>query len=172
MPRVVVMKPQSLKDDIERDLKEALHPLEKLIKRLETFANPNPKRDYLIEHTCPEFTALCPKTGQPDFATLVIRYVPDRLCVELKSLKLYLRRLSQRGHLLRGGDQPDPRRSGGGDQAAQHDGRGPLRGAGRDLERGDRELRQGPPLPRVGARGPREARRPRSVRRTLTGVTI
>ncbi len=64
--------------------------MEKLIKILETFPNPNPGRDYLIEHTCPEFTALCPKTGQPDFATLVIRYVPDRTCVELKSLKLYL----------------------------------------------------------------------------------
>jgi 7-cyano-7-deazaguanine reductase len=64
--------------------------LEELIKRLETFPNPNPERDYLIEHTCPEFTALCPKTGQPDFATLVIRYVPDRRCVELKSLKMYL----------------------------------------------------------------------------------
>lgn len=64
--------------------------MEKLINQLETFPNPNPKREYLIEHTCPEFTALCPKTGQPDFATLVIRYVPDRLCVELKSLKMYL----------------------------------------------------------------------------------
>ncbi len=64
--------------------------MEELIKRLETFPNPNPKRDYLIEHTCPEFTALCPKTGQPDFATMVIRYVPDRRCVELKSLKMYL----------------------------------------------------------------------------------
>ena len=64
--------------------------MEELIKRLETFPNPNPERDYLIEHTCPEFTALCPKTGQPDFATMVIRYVPDRRCVELKSLKMYL----------------------------------------------------------------------------------
>jgi 7-cyano-7-deazaguanine reductase len=57
---------------------------------LETFANRHPGRDYTIIHTCPEFTALCPKTGQPDFATLRISYVPDRLCVELKSLKLYL----------------------------------------------------------------------------------
>jgi 7-cyano-7-deazaguanine reductase len=71
--------------------------VEELIKRLETFANPNPGRDYLIEHTCPEFTALCPKTGQPDFATLVLRYVPDRLCVELKSLKLYLVGYRDRG---------------------------------------------------------------------------
>jgi len=57
---------------------------------LETFANPHPSRDYLIEHEAPEFTSLCPKTGQPDFATITIRYVSGPLCVELKSLKLYL----------------------------------------------------------------------------------
>jgi 7-cyano-7-deazaguanine reductase len=57
---------------------------------LETFPNRNPERDYTIEITCPEFTSLCPKTGQPDFATIRISYVPDRLCLELKSLKLYL----------------------------------------------------------------------------------
>ncbi|MBF0162399.1 MAG: NADPH-dependent 7-cyano-7-deazaguanine reductase QueF [Magnetococcales bacterium] len=57
---------------------------------LESFNNPNPERDYRIEMRCPEFTCLCPKTGQPDFAEIVILYVPDRLCVELKSLKLYL----------------------------------------------------------------------------------
>jgi 7-cyano-7-deazaguanine reductase len=59
-------------------------------KELETFPNPRPERDYEIAFECPEFTCLCPKTGQPDFATIRIRYVPDRLCVELKSLKLYL----------------------------------------------------------------------------------
>ena len=59
-------------------------------KTLETFDNPRPGRDYEIRFTCPEFTCLCPKTGQPDFATIRIRYVPDRRCVELKSLKLYL----------------------------------------------------------------------------------
>jgi len=59
-------------------------------KSLETFPNPNPERDYEIKMECPEFTCLCPKTGQPDFATITISYVPDRLCVELKSLKLYL----------------------------------------------------------------------------------
>ncbi len=59
-------------------------------KPLETFPNPNPERDYEIRFECPEFTCLCPRTGQPDFATIRIRYVPDRLCVELKSLKLYL----------------------------------------------------------------------------------
>lgn len=59
-------------------------------RRLETFANPNPGRDYEIAFDCPEFTCLCPLTGQPDFARLAITYVPDRLCVELKSLKIYL----------------------------------------------------------------------------------
>jgi 7-cyano-7-deazaguanine reductase len=64
---------------------------------LETFENPYPQRDYLIESICSEFTSLCPKTGQPDFATLTIRYVPDRLCVELKSLKLYLQQYRNHG---------------------------------------------------------------------------
>jgi len=57
---------------------------------LETFPNPRPGRDYTIIHTCPEFTAVCPKTGQPDFGTIRVDYVPNTLCVELKSLKLYL----------------------------------------------------------------------------------
>jgi 7-cyano-7-deazaguanine reductase len=57
---------------------------------LEIFDNPHPDRDYLISFECPEFTCLCPRTGQPDFATIRIRYVPDQRCVELKSLKLYL----------------------------------------------------------------------------------
>lgn len=65
--------------------------------RLESFPNRHPGRDYTIIHSCPEFTALCPKTGQPDFATIVISYVPDRLCVELKSLKLYLNGYRDRG---------------------------------------------------------------------------
>ena len=59
-------------------------------KTLETFPNPNPERDYEIRFDCPEFTCLCPKTGQPDFATIHVDYVPDVLCVELKSWKLYL----------------------------------------------------------------------------------
>jgi len=59
-------------------------------KKLKTFVNPFPERDYEIEFDCPEFTCLCPLTGQPDFARFVITYVPDRKCVELKSLKLYL----------------------------------------------------------------------------------
>lgn len=57
---------------------------------LETFPNPNPGREYEISFECPEFTCLCPRTGQPDFATIRIRYVPDAACIELKSLKLYL----------------------------------------------------------------------------------
>ena len=57
---------------------------------LETFPNPAPTNDYRIHMEIPEFTCLCPKTGQPDFATLVLDYVPDELCVELKSLKLYI----------------------------------------------------------------------------------
>jgi 7-cyano-7-deazaguanine reductase len=57
---------------------------------LETFANPAPERGYEIRFECPEFTCVCPRTGQPDFATIRVRYVPDRLCVELKSFKLYL----------------------------------------------------------------------------------
>jgi 7-cyano-7-deazaguanine reductase len=64
---------------------------------LETFPNQFPGRDYEIEITCPEFTALCPKTGQPDFGTIVVTYVPGATCVELKSLKLYLFGYRDRG---------------------------------------------------------------------------
>ncbi|MDR2440778.1 MAG: preQ(1) synthase [Planctomycetaceae bacterium] len=64
---------------------------------LETFANSYPNRDYLIEIVCPEFTSVCPKTGQPDFGTLTFQYIPDHLCVELKSLKLYLQQFRNEG---------------------------------------------------------------------------
>jgi len=57
---------------------------------IETFPNPHPKRDYLIRHVAPEYSSVCPRTGQPDFGTIEIEYVADRLCLELKSLKLYL----------------------------------------------------------------------------------
>ncbi len=67
-------------------------------KELETFPNPRPGRDYDIRFECPEFTCLCPRTGQPDFATITIRYVPGALCVELKSLKLYLWSFRDEGH--------------------------------------------------------------------------
>ncbi|OAI48116.1 7-cyano-7-deazaguanine reductase [Planctomycetaceae bacterium SCGC AG-212-F19] len=67
--------------------------------QLETFPNPNPKpgRDYTIEIVCPEFTSLCPKTGQPDFGTITYAYTPAQTCVELKSLKLYLQRFRNQG---------------------------------------------------------------------------
>jgi 7-cyano-7-deazaguanine reductase len=65
--------------------------------QLETFPNPAAGRDYTIEIVCPEFTSLCPKTGQPDFATITFTYTPDQLCVELKSLKLYLQRFRSQG---------------------------------------------------------------------------
>ncbi len=64
---------------------------------LETFANPAPQRDYVIRHEAPEFTSRCPVTGQPDFGRVTLEYVPDRLCVELKSLKLYLQSYRDQG---------------------------------------------------------------------------
>ena len=64
---------------------------------LETFANPHPGRDYTILHVAPEFTSICPKTGQPDFGTVRLRYVPDKLCVELKSYKFYLQTFRNEG---------------------------------------------------------------------------
>ncbi len=67
-------------------------------KKIETFENPAPHRDYVVRFDCPEFTSVCPMTGQPDFATLHIEYVPDRLCIELKSLKLYLWSFRDEGH--------------------------------------------------------------------------
>ena len=69
----------------------------KASKRLDTFPNPKPARDFAIHMQIPEFTCLCPKTGQPDFATIRIRYVPDQHLVELKSLKLYLWSFRQEG---------------------------------------------------------------------------
>ena len=65
--------------------------------KLETFENDFPDRDYSIEIECPEFTSVCPKTGQPDFGTLHFDYVPDRKCIELKSLKLYLQSFRNEG---------------------------------------------------------------------------
>jgi len=65
--------------------------------RLETFPNPQPARDYEVEIRCPEFTSLCPKTGLPDFGEIRITYIPDALCIELKSLKYYLIEFRNRG---------------------------------------------------------------------------
>lgn len=69
-------------------------------RKLETFKNPKPDRDYVIRHVCPEYTAVCPVTGQPDFGTIIVRYVPDRTCIELKSLKLYLWSFRDEGHFF------------------------------------------------------------------------
>ena len=66
-------------------------------KVLETFENPYPDSDYVIETVCPEFTSVCPKTGQPDFGTLTFTYTPEKKCVELKSLKLYLQQFRNEG---------------------------------------------------------------------------
>lgn len=66
-------------------------------KLLEVFPNPNPGRDYLIEHTHHEFTSVCPKTGHPDFAEITVSYVADKACVELKSLKLYFHAFRNEG---------------------------------------------------------------------------
>jgi len=67
-------------------------------KELVTFPNPAPERDYVIRHECPEYTAVCPVTGQPDFGTIIVIYVPNELCVELKSFKLYLWSFRDEGH--------------------------------------------------------------------------
>lgn len=67
-------------------------------RALETFPNPNPERDYVIDFDCPEFTCVCPLTGQPDFARLRLQYVPDQSCLESKSLKLYLWSFRDEGH--------------------------------------------------------------------------
>jgi 7-cyano-7-deazaguanine reductase len=75
----------------------ALKPQQPSPATLEAFTNPCPERDYAIRIEIPEFTCLCPKTGQPDFATLVLEYVPEQKCVELKSLKLYIWSYRDRG---------------------------------------------------------------------------
>jgi len=67
-------------------------------KALDTFPNPSPVRDYHIHMEIPEFTCLCPKTGQPDFATLILDYIPDQKCIELKGLKLYIWSFRNEGH--------------------------------------------------------------------------
>jgi 7-cyano-7-deazaguanine reductase len=83
--------PQSTEERKERRVSQDFR------QKLETFENRHPGRDYTIEIVCPEFTSVCPKTGQPDFGTLTFAYVPDRKCVELKSLKLYLQQFRNEG---------------------------------------------------------------------------
>lgn len=70
---------------------------EEQLALLETFPNPRPERDYRVVHICPEFTSVCPKTGQPDFATVTIDYIPNETCLELKALKLYFFAFRQQG---------------------------------------------------------------------------
>jgi 7-cyano-7-deazaguanine reductase len=72
-------------------------PAEPKADQLETFPNPSPGRDYTIEIVCPEFTSVCPKTGQPDFGTITFTYTPEKTCVELKSLKVYLQLFRNQG---------------------------------------------------------------------------
>ena len=74
------------------------NPKAKPSRELETFDNPYPDRDYWVRIECPEFTCLCPVTGQPDFAKICIDYIPDKRCVELKSLKLYIWSFRDEGH--------------------------------------------------------------------------
>jgi len=71
-------------------MKSKLKLVNRKLGLLETFENKYPNRDYSVTHIAPEFTSLCPKTGQPDFATITLEYIPDKLCVELKSYKFYL----------------------------------------------------------------------------------
>ena len=66
-------------------------------EKLELFDNPHPERDYCITIRCPEFTSLCPRTGQPDFGEIIIEYCPDKLCIELRSLKLYMQSYRNKG---------------------------------------------------------------------------
>ena len=66
-------------------------------EQLELFDNPSPERDYVITIKCPEFTSVCPRTGQPDFGEIIIEYCPDKLCIELKSLKLYMQSYRNKG---------------------------------------------------------------------------
>lgn len=80
-----------------RKAKQAARAKAPAAEPVETFLNPAPERDYEIDIDAPEWTALCPITGQPDFATIYVTYVPDRLCLELKSLKLYLQSFRDRG---------------------------------------------------------------------------
>ena len=75
---------------MRKNLDNMKNTKKQMVLKIETFPNPFPGRDYNIDMECPEFTCLCPKTGQPDFGILDISYIPNKLCIELKSLKIYL----------------------------------------------------------------------------------
>lgn len=81
---------EELKDCTLLGNQKVKYPMDYAPEMLETFDNKHPEHDYLVTFTCPEFTSLCPKTGQPDFGKILINYIPDRKMVESKSLKLYL----------------------------------------------------------------------------------
>ncbi len=83
-------KQEKAKDDLTRDLTLLGSEVRQPVRKLETFPNQHPGRPYTVTLVCPEFTCVCPMTGQPDFATITIRYIPDQRIVESKSLKLYL----------------------------------------------------------------------------------
>jgi 7-cyano-7-deazaguanine reductase len=83
-------KPETTKDDLTKDLTLLGREVRQPVRKLETFPNQHPGRRYTVTLVCPEFTCVCPMTGQPDFATITIRYIPDQRIVESKSLKLYL----------------------------------------------------------------------------------
>jgi 7-cyano-7-deazaguanine reductase len=89
-------------------------------RTLETFLNPAPERDYTIRMSIPEFSCLCPKTGQPDFANLKLEYVPNERCVELKSLKLYIWSFRDRGAFHEAVTNEILQRSGGGHRTPFH----------------------------------------------------
>ena len=109
-------------------------------RAIETFPNPRPGRDYEIAIACPEFTSVCPKTGLPDFGEIRITYVPDELCIELKSLKFYLVEFRNRGIFYEAGHQPDPRRPGRRLPPAPHDRRRRLHAARRHQDHRHRDL--------------------------------
>src|SRR5438046_1273889 len=94
-PRLIRMKPDLTHLGRPSVLRESQIDRPRAI--LESFDNPKPQRDYEIKFVFPEFTSMCPVTGQPDFATITINYVPDRLCVEMKSLKLYFMAYRNKG---------------------------------------------------------------------------
>ena len=108
-------------------------------KDLVVVDNPHPGRDYEVEFASPELTCICPMTGQPDFATVTITFVPDQHLVELKSLKLYLWTFRDVGRVPRGHHQPHPRRPGGRHRPAAHDRAHPLERAGRHHRPGHRQ---------------------------------
>src|SRR3954465_15961456 len=123
---------------------------------LETFPNPNPARDYEIAIRCTEFTSVCPKTGMPDFGEIRITYVPDALCVELKSLKYYMLQFRDRGVLYEAVTNQilddlvaavQPRRIRRGGTAAACQGRRRLLGPRRHQHDGDRDARPRRPAP-------------------------